>query len=538
MTEPTAEPGAEPPFTSYVELILDQLAGDPGRPVLVASDGQRIPAADLIDTVHATAAVLAGRGIGRGATVALLTGNRPGTLTARYAANLLGARAVSLYEGMAAPTLASIVTSVETDLLLVEPEAYGTAEAVLERLRAAGGAPEVLSFGPGPLGADLTAVAARHRGARTAAAARPDDDWCIRFTGGTTGTPKGVRMAHGAYSWGLSVRAAEQRQAPPRFLACTPLAHLAGILADTTLLAGGQVVLHRAFDPHRVLATVERERITDLWLLPPLLYRLIEALDHPADLTAPAPDTGSLRRIIYGGCPSSAARLRRAARLFGPVLHCTYGQMEAGWITDARPEDHTVTGSGGQITVGRPGPGVEIAVVGPAGDRLPPGEPGEVLVRSGMVMSGYWKQPELTRRVLREDGWVRTGDVGYRDEDGYLFLVDRIKDLIIVMGGHVYPADLEELLLRHPAVAHCAVFKVVRPDAAEEVHAAVVPAPGPAADGPPDDLARTLKEYVTEHKGAMYTPAALHFLDEIPLTAVGKPDRRRLGATFGLAAAR
>lgn len=534
MTERTAEP----PFTSYVELILDQLARDPQRTVLTAPGGERITGAGLIDTVHATAAALAERGVRRGGTVALLTGNRPEAVTARYAANLLGARAVSLYEGMAPATLSAIVASVETDLLLVEPEAHEEAEAVLAHLRAADGIPDVLSFGPGPLGEDLSARAARHHGTRVTGAAGPGDDWCVRFTGGTTGIPKGVRMAHGPYGWGISVRAAEQREAPPRTLVCTPLAHLAGILADTTLLAGGQVVLHRGFDPRRVLAAVERERVTDLWLLPPLLYRLIEAVDHPADPTAAAPDTGSIRRIVYGGCPSSAARLRRAIELFGPVLHCTYGQMEAGWITDARPEDHAVTGHGGRITVGRAGPGVDIVIVGEDGNRLPAGEAGEVLVRSGMVMNGYWKQPELTRQVLRDDGWVRTGDVGYLDEDGYLFLVDRIKDTIIVMGGHVYPADLEEVLLGHPAVAHCAVFKVVRPDASEEAHAAIVPAPGGGAHGPAGDgLAQVLKEYVTEHKGAMYTPAALHFLDRIPLTAVGKPDRKLLSGTLGTAPA-
>lgn len=150
-------------------------------------------------------------------------------------------------------------------------------------------------------------------------------------------------------------------------------------------------------------------------------------------------------------------------------------------------------------------------------------------MRSAAVMNGYWKQPEATARVLHDDGWLRTGDVGVLDDESRLYLVDRVKDLIIVVGGHVHPAEVEDLLHTHPAVAHCAVYGVRGADETEEVHVAVVPAPGHSVD------TDGLRAFVTEHKGALYAPAAVRVLDAIPLTPVGKPDKALLRAAAATA---
>ncbi|MFK0265895.1 AMP-binding protein [Streptomyces angustmyceticus] len=513
-------------FTSYADALLAALARDPSRTaVIVGESGEEVTAGALHATVHRMAAVLDGQGIGRDRTVCLLSGNRPEALAARYAASLLGARVVFLYDGMAAETLARIAGSVETALLLADPALHTTARELLRHIR--GPRPAVMTLGEGAagLGPDLLAAAAALPATpEVPSAARPGDDWCIRHTGGTTGIPKGVRMRHAPYAAMVLHHRMAAAGDPPRFLACTPLAHLAGILADATLAAGGTVVLHRAFDPAAVLAAVARHRITHLWLLPPLLYRL---LDDPA---LPTTDLGSLTRISYGGCAASPARLARAAEVFGPVLFGMYGQAEAMSITEARPEDHLRTGPGGRITAGRALPGVTLAVRDADGRDLPAGERGEVHVRSAAVMNGYWKQPGETAQVLAADGWLRTGDVGVLDDEGRLYLVDRIKDVIIVVGGHVHPAEVEDLLHTHPAVAHCAVYGVRGADETEEVHAAVVPAPGRTVD------AAGLRAFVTEHKGALYAPAAVRVLDAIPLTPVGKPDRTLLRATAATAA--
>lgn len=500
------------PYESYVDAVLAVLARAPGRAAITSAEGRTVSAGELVDRIHGAAAALAARGVGRAATVCLLTGNRPEALVARYAANLLGARVVQLDRGMAAGTHAAIVESTGAAALIVDPTAHAAAQA--EALLALAPVPAVLTLGAASPAHD------RHDPSRVRGAARPGDEWCIRFTGGSSGAPKGVPMAHGPYGAMLARLAGRiPADEPPRLLACTSLAHMAGILADVTLLAGGTVVLRPSFDPQDVLAALGRERITDLWLLPPLLYEL---LDHPA---LPGTDASSLRRVFYGGTAASAERLRRAAEVFGPVLHGWYGQTETGTVSEVLPHEHTVTGPGGRVTAGRPDPGVEIEIRDPAGTALPAGAIGEIHVRTPMVMTGYWLRPDLTARVLR-DGWVGTGDVGLLDADGYLYIVDRLKDMVVVVGGHVYPAEVEQVLLTHPAVAQCAAFGARGADEREELHMAVVPVAGNRLDR------EVLHGFVTGRMGSMYAPAAVHLVPRLPRTAAGKPDKNALRTTL------
>lgn len=506
-----------PPYESYVDALLAVLARSPRRPVLTTAD-RSLTAGELHDGVHRAAALLTAHGVTRGDTVALLTGNRPEALVARYGANLLGARVVHLAPAAAPAMSAGILDATDAALLLVDP-----AEAAAARALPAGtGAPARLSLDPG-----LFTGAPAGKPVRTAGAARPEDDWCLRSTGGTTGPPKLVRLAHGPYRKILDAHTAHiPSAAPVRFLACTSLAHMAGILADATLLASGSVVLQDGFDPAGVLAAVERHRITDLWLLPPLLYEL---LDHPRLATT---DVSSLRRLFYGGTPASAARLRRAAEVFGPVLHGSYGQTEAGPIAEVLPHEHAVTGPGGRITAGRPLPGVAVETRDPAGTALPPGSTGEIHVRTPTTMTGYWRRPEATAAVVR-DGWIATGDVGFLDGAGHLHLVDRLGETVIVVGGHLYPAEAEQVLLGHPDVADCAAFGTHGPDGAdgaEELHVAVVPAPGRTPD------AGRLGAFVADRLGALYEPGRVHLVDRLPLTEAGKPDKARLRSLYGGAA--
>ncbi|MFF0274505.1 AMP-binding protein [Streptomyces sp. NPDC004330] len=502
-------------FVPYTRAVLDAVARRPTAPVLTAHDGRRITGGELVDGVHRLARELAARGIRRGRTVSLLTGNTPEALVARYAANLAGARVTPLYDGPPAEVLAHLVEHVETELLLVDPTRY----ADLDRLDPLLHGPAVATLGPGRDAEDLCAAAARRSSEPLAVSVRADDDWCIRHTGGTTtGLPKSLQMKHGAYRRTLDNLCAPT-DAPPRYLACTPLTHVAGLCADLALLQGGEVVLQTAFDPGEVLAAIERERITRLWLLPPLLHRL---LDHPA---LPATDTSSIRRITYGGSTASPAGLRRTEEVFGPVLHSWYGQTETLGLTEVHPHEHGVIGRHGQITVGRALPGVELGIRDRHGTPVPAGVEGEIHARAHSMMDGYWKRPELTARVLR-DGWVHTGDIGYLDEDGYLFLVDRGQDTITVDGAAVYPSEIENVLTEHPAVAQCVVFGVRREDATEQVHAAIVPAADRTAD------ADELREFVTARRTGAHAPHTFHVVTAIPLTSIGKPDRHALRRAF------
>ncbi|MEV6563693.1 AMP-binding protein [Streptomyces kronopolitis] len=503
-------PSTAQTFRTYVEENLDVLSADPTREALV-HQGRRVTAGEFRTFVHRLARALRARGVDRGTTVTLLSGNLPETLAARYAANLLGARVNFLYNKLSAESQAAIVRDVETHALIVDPR---MAERAAE-VTALAPVPDVLVLGPAKKGGvDLLELAAGESDEPFASRARPDDVCTIRHTGGTTGHPKGICTTFTQARWFHGVLRQEP-ESGRRQLVCTTLAHAAGVMADSTLHAGGTVVLLDDFDPATALATIERERITELFLLPPLLYQL---MDHP---DAQHTDTSSLRMVTYGGCQASPARIADAIRMFGPVLMQGYGQNEAGGISTLAPEDHDPERPDRLRSAGKVLPDVEVAIRDEAGRDLPAGEHGEVCVRSDMIMQGYWKQPELTAEVLR-DGWLHTGDIGFLDEENYLTIVDRIKDMIVVVGGHVYTTELEDLLNSHPQVLQSAVFGVRDADRMERVHAVVVRAPGSTVD------AAQLGAMVRTERGAMYEPARLTFVEALPLTDAGKPDKKEL----------
>ncbi|MBP2370619.1 AMP-binding protein [Pseudonocardia parietis] len=487
---------------SDVEEILDALGTHRDREVLVHAD-RRWTAGEVADTVHRLAHTLDGR-VRPGTIVALLAGNTPEVLMARWAVNLLGAGATQPHDGLSAAAQARIVDDVDADLVLTQsPHAVD----VLERARPV----EARALVPDLLAAAADAPATPIHG-RTHAG----DVATIRHTGGTTGHPKGITYTFGHHARAATIHRTLSRLAAEsaRLLVATPIAHAGGGLADRILAGGGTVVLQDRFDAGDFLAAVERERITHTWLLPPLMYRL---LDHPAlDRT----DLSSLRTVIYGGAPANARRMAEAHRRIGPVFTQFYGQTEAGGISVLTPAEHDRPDL--LATVGRVVPSTEIAIIDAGGSPAGTGECGELWVRTGTEMDGYWKQPELTAGTI-VDGWVRTGDVARLDASGYLHLVDRVKDMVVVVGGHVYTAELEDTLMEHPGVRQAAVFGAPDGDGTEAVHATVVPgSPAPSAD----DLAGL----VAQRAGDMYVPRAIRFVEELPLTGIGKTDKKRLRA--------
>ncbi|MFE0173301.1 AMP-binding protein [Streptomyces sp. NPDC059002] len=502
-------PPVPPPFRSFVDDILDSLAAAPTQEVLV-HQGRRITAGAFHDLVHRLARALRALGLERKQTVTLLSGNLPEVLAARYAANLLGCQVNHLYDKLSADSQAAIVRDVETRALIVDPACAERAAEII----ALAPPPHVLTLGVSDLGTDLLELAAAESAEPMPGLARPQDICSIRHTGGTTGHPKGICTSF-ERAGRMRRRFGAEDTGKPRQLVCTTLAHAAGLVTDYLLAEGGTVVLLEDFDPGEVLAMIERERITHLYVLPPLLYRLV---DHPdADRT----DTSSLRQLIYGGCQASPARVADAIHRFGPVLLQGYGQTESGSISVLGPGDHDLDRPERLRSAGRVLDGVEVAVRDADGHDLPHGEHGEICVRSRHVMQGYWKQPELTAEVLR-DGWLHTGDVGFLDDEGYLTIVDRIKDMIVVVGGHIYTTELEDLLNSHPQVRQSAVFGVHDSDRAEQVHAVVVRTPEAGTD------ADELRAMVREQRGALYEPAHITFVDALPLTGAGKPDKKLL----------
>ncbi len=305
-----------------------------------------------------------------------------------------------------------------------------------------------------------------------------------------------------------------------RFLATTPISHAAVCFVLPTWLGGGTVVLQRSFDPEGFYRAIAEHRITLTFMVPTMLYA---CLDHPATKTA---DVSSLETIAYGAAPIAATRLREALDVFGPVFLQLYGQAEApATVTTLRKEEHDPARPHLFGSCGRPLPGVTVELHDDDDKEVAVGEVGEICVRGLIVTDGYWKREELTAETFR-NGWLHTGDMATRDDDGYLYIVDRKKDMIISGGFNVYPREVEDVLCTHSGVAMAAVIGIPDDRWGEAVKALVVPRPG--ADLDADELIALVRE----RKGPVYAPKSIDVVDALPLTGVGKADRKAIRARY------
>jgi acyl-CoA synthetase (AMP-forming)/AMP-acid ligase II len=339
-----------------------------------------------------------------------------------------------------------------------------------------------------------------------------DDLAGLFYTGGTTGFPKGVMLSHAnlSVSWLGSAATGDLARPGSRTLHAAPMFHLADLAFwGMTLQAGGTHVIIPAFDPVRVLAAIEEHRVTDALLVPTMIQLLIDCPEVTRyDLT-------SLLRVLYGASPIPQAVLERAMKAL-PSASFTqaYGMTELSPVaTMLSPADH----ERGDLlrSAGRAAPHAEVRIVDPEGAEVPRGTVGEIIVRGGHVMLGYWNMPEETRAAIR-DGWMYTGDGGYVDERGYLYVVDRIKDMIITGGENVYSAEVENAIASHPAVAQCAVIGVPDPDWGERVHAVVVPRPGAMV------TLGELREHAKARIAGYKAPRSLEIADTLPVSSTGK----------------
>ena len=304
-----------------------------------------------------------------------------------------------------------------------------------------------------------------------------DDVAVIAGTGGTTGRPKGVVLTNrNLETMSALTLMGYPFEGRPVYLALAPLTHAAGVLSFPIMAKGGEIVVMAAPDVERFLHLIEQHGVTHTFLPPTLIYLV---LAHP-DLDAT--DRSSLQCFWYGAAPMSVARLEEALERIGPVMAQLFGQTEAPMMVSMLPPAEHFAPDGSVATerlasAGRPAPLVTVAIMGDEDDLLPNGERGEIVVRSSLVMDGYYRNPEATAEATR-NGWHRTGDIGYLDDDGYLFIVDRAKDMIITGGFNVYSAEVEQALMAHPAVLDCAVIGVPDDKWGERVTAVVQPQPG------------------------------------------------------------
>lgn len=361
----------------------------------------------------------------------------------------------------------------------------------------------------------LPAIIARHAGAaRPRLDLYPDLDrdatQAIKFTGGTTGAPKGVMQPYRAWmanivnqihAWGFD--------ADDRYVMAAPITHGTSTYVLPILAQGGCHVILDGSGAEAVRAAFRDRRGTVSFMPPTLIYILMALPDASRD------DYPALRRLIYGGAPMPVEKIRQARAFFGPVVGTTYGQTEAPQLlTVLRPEDFEDERN--LASVGRTTWFSDVAIMAPDGTLLPAGQIGEVVARGDLVMTGYWRRPDLTAATI-VDGWLHTGDRGLIDERGYLYLKDRLREVVITGGFNVYPIDVENALGQHPAVHESAVFGVPDDKWGEAVHAAVQ-----LREGCQSPSESELIAFVRERLGPVPTPKRIHFHESLPRSSVGK----------------
>jgi acyl-CoA synthetase (AMP-forming)/AMP-acid ligase II len=509
---------------NYVLRALPLLAGY-GDGEAIVHAGRRISYRQITAMVMTMARALAAHGVQPGSGVAVMSRNHPEEVALQLALHLIGCRTVWIASYAPYPDQASFAQLAKAEVLIYDTGTSRGGDLAVDA--AAWPRPVlVLCLGAGGQGPNLLAELDHSRPvdvgqAPSLAAGSPQS---LFYSGGTTGRPKLIQHGQGFYQALLAI-AAYYRQVgepPMRFLSGSSLSHVSGQLSTfLTLFEGGTFFINAGFEPAQFLATIEAERISSAFLTPPLLARVVEqARQRPVD-------TSSLRYLNVGGAAASPALLADAIKAFGPVVRIVYGSCEAPLITDLPFLDHDPEHPERLSSCGLPFAGTGLDIRDANGKRLPAGATGEVWLTGPLLMQGYWEQPGLTGQTM-VGGWLRTGDVGYLDADGYLYLVDRLSDMIITgsISANVYARPVEDALASHPQVLAAAVIGVPDETYGEAVHAFVVPAPGAAV------TAGQLRALVVAKLNDLYAPKDVEFVSSLPMTMLDKVDKKALRARY------
>ncbi|MFE2043162.1 class I adenylate-forming enzyme family protein [Streptomyces sp. NPDC059477] len=504
----------------YVAELLSTLAKEPDKPVLHFR-GSRITGGAHLRSVTGIHRTLLDCEVGHGTVVGVLAApNSPEILAVRHAAHLLRAAVGHLRStnpGSSAAMLSvddqlDILRSTGAAVLYADVETTDRAVELARRAR-------IPLIGPGMHGARKV-VPGGAPGPAVPVPWSPRDLAAIAFTSGSTGRPKGIRKSRRSWDSVVYGTIAQGREAERiTALVGTPLSQTVAQLADAALIDGGSLVLLEEFGPDAWIQAVNEHAVTRSFMATSHLYLLLDRLEERGLRDAEAAGLTSLCRLDYAGSPAAPARIAEAVQMFGPILFQQYGTSETARISFLAPKDHTDDAS--VATVGRPYPGVEIGICDlESGSALGDGEVGEVRVRSPHVMDGYLDEV-LTSRVLR-DGWYHTGDIGYRDERGYLHLLDRMADMVKIDGVKVYPTVVERAMLTLPGITQAVVYGLLGKDGLEHLHASITLRPGASVSI--DEVRGHLGDILTP----THVPDQVLILDEVPLNAAGKPDKPRL----------
>lgn len=500
----------------YLTQTLHRAVQQDGRRALTIFGDRVRSAAECAERVRRLAGGLRALGVNRGDRVALLAANSDRYHECLLAVAWADAVVVPVNHRWAAAEVSSVLRDCGASVLVVDQALVPLVASIREFVDVH----TTVVMGDSGIPAGMISFE------ELTAEQRPIADSCrgnselfgIFYTGGTTGRSKGVMLTHAnVIASALGCLATGQFLTPEgRLLHAAPMSHLADLATwVAALIGGGTHVMVPGFTPSGVLAAIEQHRVTDVLLVPTMIQLLVDFPD------AARYEVASLSRLIYGGSCMPEALLSRARKMFPRVEFVqAYGMTELAPVaTLLMPADHDVP----QLarSAGRAAPHAEVRVVDNEDSEVPRGTVGEIVVRGDHVMVGYWQRPQETSAALR-NGWMHTGDAGHMDERGYVFVVDRLKDMIISGGENVYSAEVENVLALHPAVAACAVIGLPDEQWGERVHAVVVLAPHTHATA--DELRQFCRQYLAGYK----IPRSVEFATTLPISDGGKVLKRQL----------
>ncbi len=500
------------------QMLLHSLRRHRDASVLQLGD-RSITGQEMADQMSRYVRALEELGAGTGAAVGLLAANRPEVLFLIGAGQTQGYRRTALHPLGSLDDHAYVLEDAGAIALIVDnvPAFLERAEALREKVPAL---ETVITID------DLAEKAATYDAQPLVAKElAPDHVVGVTYTGGTTGKPKGVIGTAASIAAMTQVQLAEwEWPDAPSFLICTPLSHAGAAFFAPTVAKGGRLVVLPGFDPATVLRTIEEERITATMLVPSMLYAL---MDHPDSQSR---DLSSLETVYYGAAAINPTRLAEAIDRFGLIFSQYFGQSECPMVISYLAKaDHTPERL---ASCGRPSAFLRTALLGEDGQPVNPGQPGEICVAGPVLAGGYWNKPEETAEAFR-DGWLHTGDVAREDADGFWYIVDRVKDMIVSGGFNVFPREVEDVIAEHPAVAQVGVIGTPHEKFGEAVTAVVVLRPDTERDEVSlTRLTEEIQASVKERKGSVQSPKQVIVADSLPLTPLGKPDKKALRAQF------
>ena len=503
-------------------LLIDGLNRYNDEPCLYLGD-KVATYKDVRESTSQMVQALQSKGLGVGSRIAVISANRPEVLSNIAAMQINGSIGTPLHPLGSLDDHAYVLEAAGIETLVYDASVFEEVAAALKDK--VPGLKNMLAFGPSKVGEDYLALAASFEPQPLVAPdVTPDDIASINFTGGTTGKPKGVMSTYSVTSAMTQIQMSEwEFPEELRMLIATPLSHAAAAFFIPVLQKGGAFYVMQGFSPDDFFDAVEKHKITCTMLVPVMLYFL---LDAPRSATA---DMSSMETLFYGASPMSPARLQEGIEKWGQIFYQFFGQSEAPMVlANMKRKEHDPSKPERLASCGRPTAWVHMALLDTDNNPVPEGEPGEICIRGPLVMKGYLDMPEQTAEAFA-GGWLHTGDIGKLDEDGFLYIVDRTKDMIVTGGFNVYPREVEDVMTTHEAVGQVVVIGVPDEQWGESVKAVVVLKPGFEAGG---ELEAAMQALVKEAKGSVQSPKSIDFVEAIPLTPVGKPDKKTVRAQY------